>query len=64
MKEVPHRKEIANHGGPEPCVCVREDGGEALEGVRAGRAIEPRNQGVQGADAVNYFALKCVLKVE
>jgi len=44
---------IAIHGGPEPCVDVREGGGEALEGVRAGRAIEPRNQGIQGADAVN-----------
>jgi hypothetical protein len=52
MKES-HIEGIANHGGPEPCVYVREDGGEALEGVRAGRAIEPRNQGVQGADAVN-----------
>jgi adenine-specific DNA methylase len=45
--------EGANHGGPESCVDVREDGGEALTGVRAGRAIEPRNQGIQGADAVN-----------
>ena len=26
--------------------------GEALTGVRAGRAIEPRNHGVRGADAV------------
>jgi hypothetical protein len=43
---------VAIHGGPESCVCVREDGGEALTGVRAGRAIEPRNQGDRGADAV------------
>jgi hypothetical protein len=36
MKES-HIEGIANHGGPEPCVCVREDGGEALEGyVQAG----------------------------
>jgi hypothetical protein len=35
---------VATHGGPESCVDVREGGGEALTGVRAGRAIEPRNQ--------------------
>src|SRR5919106_563948 len=34
---------IATHGGPESCAGVREDGGEALTGVRAGWAIEPRN---------------------
>jgi hypothetical protein len=51
MKES-HIEGVANHGGPESCVDVRKGGGEALTGVRAGRAIEPRNQGVQGADAV------------
>jgi hypothetical protein len=45
---------VANHDGPESCVDVRKDGGEALTGVRAGWAIEPRNQGDRGADAVNY----------
>ena len=34
---------VAIRGGPESCVGVREGGGEALTGVRAGRAIEPRN---------------------
>jgi hypothetical protein len=43
---------LAAHDGPESCVDVRKDGGEALTGVRAGWAIEPRNQGVRGADAV------------
>jgi len=43
---------IANHDGPESCAGVREDGGEALTGVRAGRAIEPRNHVASGADAV------------
>jgi hypothetical protein len=43
---------VASHGGPEPCVVVREGGGEASVGVRAGRAIEPRNLLVWGADAV------------
>ena len=37
---------------PTATAVVREGGGEALTGVRAGRAIEPRNQGVRGADAV------------
>ena len=31
---------------------AREGIGEALEGARAGRAIEPRNQGVRDADTV------------
>ena len=35
---------VATHGGPESCVVVREGGGEALTGARAGRAIEPRNR--------------------
>ena len=43
---------LATHGGPESCVGAREGGGEALTGVRAGWAIEPRNNGVRGADAV------------
>jgi len=43
---------IANHDGPESCTGVREDEGEALTGVRAGRAIEPRNPLAPGADAV------------
>jgi len=36
---------LAPHGGPESCVDVPRGRGEALTGVRAGRAIEPRNQG-------------------
>jgi hypothetical protein len=43
---------LATHGGPEPCADACEGIGEALVGVRAGRAIEPRNQGVWGADTV------------
>jgi hypothetical protein len=34
---------VASHGGPESCVGVREDAGEALTGVHTGWAIEPRN---------------------
>jgi hypothetical protein len=44
---------VAIRVGPESCVRVREGAGDALTGVRAGWAIEPRklNQ-VRGADAV------------
>ena len=35
---------VATHGGPESRVVVREGGGEALTGARAGQAIEPRNK--------------------
>jgi len=49
---------LATRGGPESCVGVREGVGEALTGVRAGWAIEPRNQGDRGADVVSYFDLK------
>jgi hypothetical protein len=44
---------VAIHDGPESCVGVHEGGGEALTGVRAGWAIEPRNHLVRGADAVS-----------
>jgi hypothetical protein len=43
---------LATHDDPESCVGVCEGVGEALIGARAGRAIEPRNQGDWGADAV------------
>ena len=45
-------EELATRGGPEPCIAVRKGGGEASVGVRVGRAIEPRNLLVRGADAV------------
>ena len=44
---------VATHDGPESCVGVREGEGEALTGVRVGRAIEPRNKHNRGADAVH-----------
>jgi hypothetical protein len=43
---------LATHGDPESCVDDPRGRGEALTGARAGRAIEPRNQILQGADAV------------
>ena len=52
MKE-PYIEGVATHDGPESCVGVREGAGEALTGVRAGWAIEPRKHSNQGADAVD-----------
>jgi len=43
---------VATHDDPEPCVGVREGVGEASVGARAGRAIEPRNHRIRGADVV------------
>jgi hypothetical protein len=51
--EEPYVEGVAIHDGPESCVVVREGGGEALTGVRAGRVIEPRNPLIRGADAVD-----------
>src|SRR6266498_5193735 len=38
MRE-PYTEGVAIHGGPESCVGVREDVGEALTGVRVGRTL-------------------------
>jgi len=43
---------LATYGGPESCVGDPRGRSEALTGVRAGWAIEPRNLLVRGADAV------------
>ena len=52
MREL-YGEGLAVHAGPESCVRVREGAGEALTGVRAGWAIEPRKLNkVRGADAV------------
>ena len=45
-------EDLASHGGPESCVGDPRGRSEALTGVRAGSAIEPRNQGFRGADVV------------
>ena len=41
---------LANHDDRKPCVGVREGVGEASVAARAGRAMEPRNHRVRGAD--------------
>src|SRR5215469_14549077 len=43
---------LVTHGDPESCVDGPRGRGEALTGARAGRASEPRNQILRGADAV------------
>ena len=47
MKE-PYIEGVANHDGPELCVGDPQGSSEALAGVRAGRAIEPRNASPSG----------------
>jgi hypothetical protein len=49
---TPNIKDLASHGGPESCVGVPRGRSEALTGVRAGQAIEPRKHSNWGADAV------------
>jgi RNA-directed DNA polymerase len=51
MEEL-HAEGLATRGDPESCAASCEGRGEALAGARAGRAIEPRNVGDRGADAV------------
>jgi hypothetical protein len=40
---TPDIEGVATRDGPESCAGTREGAGEALTGVRAGRAMEPRN---------------------
>jgi hypothetical protein len=49
---VLYDEDLAGHNGPESCAGVREDGGEALTGVHAGRVSSLEKLNVQGADAV------------
>jgi hypothetical protein len=59
MKES-YSEGLANHTGPESCVGVRKDAGEALTGERAGRVLSreihapPRGGLLRGADAVEH----------
>jgi len=43
---------LASHTGPESCVGVREDAGEALTGGRAGRVLSRERKLLRDADAV------------
>ena len=50
---TPDIEGVATRDGPESCAGTREGAGDALTGVRAGWAMEPRNVDVRGADAVS-----------
>ena len=43
---------LATHTGPESCVAVGDDGGEALTGGRAGRVYSRERSLLRDADAV------------
>lgn len=51
MREL-YTEGVATRGGPEPCVGIREGVGEVLDRGTCRPAIEPRNHGDRGADAV------------
>ena len=48
--QVSYSEGVANHTGPESCVCIREDVGEALTGERIGQPSSRENLRVPGAD--------------
>ena len=52
MKE-PYIEGVATHGGLKLCVGDPRGSSEALVEVRAGRAIEPRNELIRGAHVVS-----------
>jgi hypothetical protein len=52
MKEL-YTEGVATHGDPELCVGDPQGRSEALAGARAGRAIEPRNDLIQGAHVLS-----------
>jgi len=43
---------VANHIGPEPCVCIREDAGEASVGESIGQPLSRERTPFPDADAV------------
>lgn len=66
--EVSYSEGLANHTGPESCVGVRKDAGEALTGVRAGWVLSremhapPRGGLLRGADAVEKGGRRDLLR--
>ena len=51
MVEVHHEEGVATHLGPESCVFIREDAGEASTGERTGQPLSRERSVVPGADA-------------
>jgi hypothetical protein len=50
--QVHYDEGVAIRIGPEPCVDIREDGGEASAGDRAGQPLSRDRKPFPGADAV------------
>ena len=50
--QVSHSEGLANHTGPESCVGIREDAGEALTGERTGQPLSRESLILPGADVV------------
>jgi len=57
--KVSYVEGLASYGGPESCVCIRKDVGEALTGGRAGRVLScvihapgRKARAVRGAEVV------------
>jgi hypothetical protein len=51
--KVRHVEGVVTRNGPEPCVGIREDAGEASAGVRIGQPLSCVIRNVLGADAID-----------
>ena len=52
--QVSHSEGPANHTGPESCVGICEDVGEALTGERIGQPLSRESLKISGADVVAF----------
>ena len=52
--QVSHSEGPANHTGPESCVGICEDAGEALTGERIGQPLSRESLKISGADVVAF----------
>ena len=50
--QVSYSEGLANHTGPESCVGICEDAGEALTGERIGQPLSRESLKISGADVV------------
>ena len=51
--QVHYDKGVTTHIGPESCVGIREDAGEALTGDHIGQPLSRESKYISGADAVS-----------
>ena len=52
--QVSYSEGLANHTGPESCVGICEDAGEALTGERIGQPLSRESLKISGADVVAF----------